>query len=53
MDTSKLSALKNFTTKQKAELKHAKIRLNDDIFRKIGIRLRYIGKGNTGGGLTG
>ena len=53
MDVKQLHALKKITKSQKAELKEAKKRLNDKIYDKIGERLQDIGKGNTGGGLTG
>ena len=53
MDVSKLSALKNMTPNQKKQLKGARQRLTDAIFNKTGILMQCIGKGQTGGGLTG
>ena len=53
MDVSKLSALKNLTQRQKKQLKKARKRLCDKIFEETGILMQHIGKGHTGGGLTG
>lgn len=53
MDVSQISPLKKMTKEQKAELKIAKNKINQRVYKAMGERLIKIGLGNTGGGTTG